>query len=148
MIDQLRSDIQQRLNQLLAEADKLRRALAALGSHDGDAASREAPATRSASRARTAGKRSAATSARATPRSSARSTSATAPQTRAASGATRSAVLSALANGNAMTAGEVARATGLGRASVSTTLSKLAKSGEVTKADRGYRLGERSKSSS
>jgi hypothetical protein len=36
-----------------------------------------------------------------------------------------------------MTAGEVATATGLGRASVSTTLSKLAKSGEVTKAARG-----------
>ena len=39
-----------------------------------------------------------------------------------------------------MTAGEVATATGLGRASVSTTLSKLAKSGEVTKAARGYQL--------
>jgi DNA-binding IclR family transcriptional regulator len=51
-------------------------------------------------------------------------------------------VLSALrgADGKPMTAGEVASATGLGRASVSTTLSKLAKSGEVTKADRGYKL--------
>ena len=39
-----------------------------------------------------------------------------------------------------MTAGEVANATGLGRASVSTTLSKLAKSGELTKAARGYQL--------
>jgi biotin operon repressor len=39
-----------------------------------------------------------------------------------------------------MTAGEVATATGLGRASVSTTLSKLAKSGEAVKADRGYAL--------
>ncbi len=44
------------------------------------------------------------------------------------------------ANGGAMTASEVASATGLGRASVSTTLSKLAKSGEVTKAQRGYQL--------
>ena len=34
----------------------------------------------------------------------------------------------------------VATATGLGRASVSTTLSKLANSGEVTKAARGYQL--------
>jgi DNA-binding IclR family transcriptional regulator len=51
-------------------------------------------------------------------------------------------VLRALAdaNGGAMTASEVASATGLGRASVSTTLSKLAKSGEVTKAHRGYQL--------
>lgn len=39
-----------------------------------------------------------------------------------------------------MTAGEVAAATGLGRGTVSTTLSKLAKSGEVQKAQRGYQL--------
>jgi DNA-binding IclR family transcriptional regulator len=39
-----------------------------------------------------------------------------------------------------MTAGEVATATGLGRASVSTTLSKLARSGEITKAARGYQV--------
>jgi len=51
-------------------------------------------------------------------------------------------VLASLANGNAMTAGEVATATGLGRASVSTTLSKLAKSGEVAKAQRGYQLAK------
>jgi CRP-like cAMP-binding protein len=44
-----------------------------------------------------------------------------------------------------MTAGEVASATGLGRASVSTTLSKLAKSGEVSKAERGYQLSQSSK---
>jgi len=44
-----------------------------------------------------------------------------------------------------MTAGEVAAATGLGRASVSTTLSKLARSGEVSKADRGYQLAGNSK---
>ena len=37
-----------------------------------------------------------------------------------------------------MTAGDVAKATGLPRATVSTTLSKAAKSGEVTKAKRGY----------
>ena len=43
-----------------------------------------------------------------------------------------------------MTAGEEAKATGLGRASVSTTLSRLAKSGEVTKAARGYQLTRRS----
>ena len=39
-----------------------------------------------------------------------------------------------------MTAGEVAAATGLSRGTVSTTLSKLAKSGDVVKAKRGYRL--------
>jgi len=63
---------------------------------------------------------------------------------RTASGATKSAVLAALASGNAITAGEVANATGLGRASVSTTLSKLAKTGEITKATRGYQLAAQS----
>ena len=57
---------------------------------------------------------------------------------RTAPGATKAAVLAALANGRAMTAGEVANATGLGRATVSTTLSNLSKAGELTKAARGY----------
>jgi DNA-binding transcriptional ArsR family regulator len=57
---------------------------------------------------------------------------------RTAPGATKAAVLAALAHGRAMTAGEVANATGLGRATVSTTLSNLAKAGELTKAARGY----------
>ncbi len=49
-------------------------------------------------------------------------------------------MLAALAGGEAMTAGQVAAKTGLARGTVSTTLSKLAKSGEVQKADRGYRI--------
>jgi DNA-binding IclR family transcriptional regulator len=49
-------------------------------------------------------------------------------------------VLAAPAGGEAMTAGDIANSTGLGRATVSTTLSKLARSGEITKADRGYRI--------
>ena len=128
MIDQIRRDIQNRLDQLLAEVDKLRRALMALGSSDGAAPAAETPApkpstAKPARRART-------TAASKQPSASGR----------AASGATKSAVLNALSDGKAMTAGEVASATGLGRASVSTTLSKLAKSGEVAKADRGYQL--------
>ncbi|MEO8966560.1 MAG: winged helix-turn-helix domain-containing protein [Solirubrobacteraceae bacterium] len=59
---------------------------------------------------------------------------------RAAPGATKSAILAALATDDAMTAGEIATATGLGRATVSTTLSRLAKTGEVTKAPRGYQI--------
>jgi DNA-binding IclR family transcriptional regulator len=39
-----------------------------------------------------------------------------------------------------MTAGEVATAAGLPRATVSTTLSTLAKSGDVLTAERGYPL--------
>jgi DNA-binding IclR family transcriptional regulator len=49
-------------------------------------------------------------------------------------------VLAALAGGDAMTASQVASKAGLARPTVSTTLSKLAKSGDVQKAARGYRL--------
>ena len=59
---------------------------------------------------------------------------------RTARGATRASVLAALAGGDAMTAGQVAAKAGLARPTVSTTLSKLAKTGEVQKAARGYRL--------
>ena len=54
-----------------------------------------------------------------------------------ASGETKRAVLAALGSGTPMTASDVAKATGLGRASVSTTLSKLAKAREITKPARG-----------
>ena len=56
-------------------------------------------------------------------------------------------MLAALAGGEAMTAGQVADNTGLARGTVSTTLSKLAKSGKVQKAERGYRLAPDSPSS-
>ena len=39
-----------------------------------------------------------------------------------------------------MTAAELATATGLGRGTVSTTLSRLARAGEITKAARGYQI--------
>jgi DNA-binding transcriptional ArsR family regulator len=59
---------------------------------------------------------------------------------RSAPGAARHAVLAAFARGSAMTADEVATATGLGRASVSSTLSQLAEAGELRNAARGYQL--------
>jgi hypothetical protein len=71
-------------------------------------------------------------------RRSSESTSAT--NGRTAPGATKASVLAALAGGDAMTAGQVATKAGLARPTVSTTLSKLAKTGEVEKAARGYRL--------
>jgi DNA-binding transcriptional ArsR family regulator len=49
-------------------------------------------------------------------------------------------VPAALAGDRVLTAGEVATATGLARSTVSTTLSRLAKTGGVIKADRGYQL--------
>src|SRR4051794_9115171 len=54
-------------------------------------------------------------------------------------GQTRAKILEALKDG-AKTAGEIAGATGIPRGSASTTLSKLAKSGDVLKAERGYKL--------
>jgi DNA-binding transcriptional ArsR family regulator len=136
MIDRIRHDIQERLDQLLGEADRLRQALTALGGE------RKQPATKPVKT--TSGPSSAAPSAGRTTRSAAGTRSRGASgRTRASSGGTKNAVLKALGhvNGKAMTASEVAAATGLGRASVSTTLSKLAKAGDVVKAERGYGLG-------
>jgi CRP-like cAMP-binding protein len=123
LIDNLRKQIQERLDQLLAEAEKLRRALTAL-----DRRGRSTPPSPAASpRPRPASPQQRRAPARRARR-------------RTAPGATKSRVLGALSDGKAMTAGEVAAATGLARGTVSTTLSKLAKSGEVLKAERGYRL--------
>lgn len=127
MIDRLRKEIQERLDQLLTEAEKLRDALAALNPRGGSSAAQPkapppTPAAPTQKRARPA------------------SPSAGRARATAAPGQTKSAVLAALTDGKAMTAGEVAAATGLARPTVSTTLSKLAKSGEVLKAERGYRL--------
>ena len=130
MIDKIRRDIQARLEELLGEIDRLRRALAALTSRGSEPASadRIPPAE---PRTASAGEASAQKPA----------SSAAAPtRTRTAPGATKAAVLAALKDGSAMTAGEIAAATGLGRATVSTTLSRLAGSGEITKAARGYQI--------
>jgi DNA-binding transcriptional ArsR family regulator len=138
VIDQIRHNIQERLDQLLAEADKLRHALAAL--HPRSSAT---PARKPAARKPPAPKPASASAepkppptksapARRTSQPAARSPRRTAP------GATKASVLAALASGEAMTAGQVADKSGLARPTVSTTLSKLAKSGEVQKAERGY----------
>ena len=73
---------------------------------------------------------------------------ATAPATRrrragaaAPRGQTRATILESLRDGP-KTAGDIAKATGIPRGSASTTLSKLAKSGDVVKAQRGYKLPE------
>lgn len=140
MIDRIRQDIQERLDQLLTEAERLRQALKALGGEAPAAASRATGTRAAASRARSA---TASSASRARTGSGTRARgSSSASRSRGSAGGTKNSVLKALAdaNGGAMTASEVASATGLGRASVSTTLSKLAKSGEVAKAQRGYQL--------
>jgi CRP-like cAMP-binding protein len=136
LIDRIRHDIQERLEQLLAEAEKLRHALAALDPRDKPKArSARKPAARSVPAAAATPTPPAAKPS--PPSSSAGNASSRA---RTAPGATKTKVLSALSTDGGMTAGDVAKATGLARGTVSTTLSKLAKTGEVSKAERGYRL--------
>ena len=144
MIDRIRQEIQERLEQLLAEAEKLRDALAALDPREQKTSTKRAPraATRRSTRATRRPARPTAT-----PAPSTRRATSTGSNSRTAPGATKNSVLAALEKGGAMTAGEVASATGLGRGTVSTTLSKLAKSGVVVKADRGYQLPDGAKAS-
>jgi CRP-like cAMP-binding protein len=122
MIDRFREQIQQRLDALSSEAERLRKALAALDAQPSAPRQRSTRSRPAASRARSR---------------------ASAADGRSAPGATKAAVLGALADGDAMTASDVAAKAGLGRATVSTTLSKLARTGEVQKAERGYRLARR-----
>jgi DNA-binding transcriptional ArsR family regulator len=131
LIERIRDDIQARIDQLLAEVEKLRGALAALDP-------RERTTRRASSRAQP--KPAAASKRRSTASRKPAAPSTASPRARTASGSTKASVLAALRKEGGMTAGEVAAATGLGRGTVSTTLSKLAKSGEVAKAERGYRL--------
>jgi DNA-binding transcriptional ArsR family regulator len=148
VLDRIRRDIEDRLKQLLAEADKLRRALEALDPRD-KPAPRQTRQTSTPASTRTPRATRSTTPrkpAAARPRAAASTTSRS--RTRTPQGATKAKVLAALSSNGGMTAGEVAKATGLGQGSVSTTLSKLAKSGEVTKAERGYRLPAAAQSAS
>ena len=141
VIDRIRQDIQVRLDQLLAEADKLHRALAALDPREQSTTPRARRAKPPASKERPTKPSPPKTATPQPPTARTRTRAASAPA-RSASGATKAKVLSALSNDGALTASEVAKATGLGRATISTTLSNLAKSGTIAKAERGYRLPE------
>ena len=63
---------------------------------------------------------------------------------RAAPGVTRNTVLKTLSGGRAMTASEIAAETGLARSSVSTVLSRLIQTGELSKVARGYQTTRQS----
>jgi len=64
---------------------------------------------------------------------------ATAPA-RAPRGQNKAKILGALKGRGPMTASEIAKVTGIAVATVSTTLTKMAKTGELVKAERGYTL--------
>ena len=140
MIDRIRHDIQQRLDQLLAEADKLRHALAALDPRDHSDRKRKTTTSQpTATRAAKTPDAAKPTTGRTRTPTASRANGASAA-TRTPPGETKAKVLAALSSDQALTAGQVAKGTGLARGTVSTTLSKLSKTGEVIKADRGYRL--------
>jgi len=136
VIDRLREQIQHHLDQLVGEADRLRKALAELDPRSSKTPARK-PQVRKPAQA-TATKSAASATKRTPTRRTSRPTAPSAQRT--APGATKASVLAALAGGEALTAGQVAAKTGLVRGTVSTTLSNLAKSGAVQKAERGYRL--------
>lgn len=160
LIDRMRKDIQDRLDTVLSEADKLRKALSALDPRGGSASSRASSRGSGSGSSGGSGGRGSGGSRRSGAGSSRRSSGPRAARSsrsqrtqrrtqstqrrtrgrRTPPGATKNRVLEALSDGRARTAGEVAEATGLARGTVSTTLSKLARGNEVVKAERGYRL--------
>jgi hypothetical protein len=76
----------------------------------------------------------------ATTRSRAAARSRAAGRGTAPRGQNKAKILAALKESGPMTATEIARVTGISAGTVSTTLNKMAKTGELTKAERGYRL--------
>lgn len=132
------ADIEKQLKQHRDLSEELDRLRGALGRLEGDVAARvrgrRAPAKSPSSRRRTAGAKSATSATAAPAAEKPRRARAAAPR-----GQTRAKVLEALKDGP-KTAGDISETTGIPRASASTTLNKLAKTGDVVKAERGYRL--------
>ena len=122
VIDRIRHDIQQRLEQLLDEAEKLRHALAALDPRD-RSATPTAPAAKSPAAAKRPDKKASSPKRSVAPkrtvsRAGASGGAARTAAPRTAPGETRAKVLGALSRDQALTAGEVAQATGLARPTV------------------------------
>jgi hypothetical protein len=130
--------IEEQLKQRRDLSDELDRLRGALGGLEGDVSAR-------VRRRRTPAKTARRTPTTAAPtRSVAAKASSTARTPKSAGsaaprGQTRAKILEALKDGP-KTAGEIAATTGIPRGSASTTLTKLAKSGDVVKAERGYKL--------
>jgi len=125
-IKQIEDQLGQR-ERLTDELGRLREALRRL---EGEARSRVSVARRRP----TTGPPGGATTARAAKPAKPASTPARAPR-----GQNKAKVLEALKDGP-MTASEIAKVTGIATGTVSTLLTKMAKSGELAKADRGYTL--------
>jgi Fic family protein len=116
--------IEEQLQQHQRLTDELERLRGALSRLEGEARSRVRTSRRNRK------------PAAARPAGSAKRASAPA---RAPRGQNKAKVLAALQNGP-MTASEIAKVTDIGTGTVSTMLTKMAKSGELAKAERGYQL--------
>jgi predicted Rossmann fold nucleotide-binding protein DprA/Smf involved in DNA uptake len=128
---QVKSRIKQIEDQLTQHdklTDELGRLRDALGRLEGEARSRASTGRRN--------RKPTAKPAGGTTRT--RAAKASSSPARAPRGQNKVKVLDALKNGP-MTASEIAKVTGIGTGTVSTMLTKMAKSGELTKAERGYR---------
>jgi predicted Rossmann fold nucleotide-binding protein DprA/Smf involved in DNA uptake len=121
--------IEDELKQHHKLTDELERLRGALSRLEGEARSRMSSGRRA--RKQTATPAGSATRTRAAKPASA--------PARAQRGQNKAKVLSALKDGP-MTASEIAKVTGIGTGTVSTMLTKMAKSGELAKAERGYKL--------
>jgi predicted Rossmann fold nucleotide-binding protein DprA/Smf involved in DNA uptake len=121
--------IEEQLQQHQRLTDELERLRGALSRLEGEARSRMSSGRRA--RKQTATPAGSATRTRAAKPASA--------PARAQRGQNKAKVLSALKDGP-MTASEIAKVTGIGTGTVSTMLTKMAKSGELAKAERGYKL--------
>jgi CRP-like cAMP-binding protein len=129
ILEQVKARIKQIEDQLRKHerlGDELERLRDALSRLEGAARSRVSAGRRPAAKPAEAPKRATATRRASAP-------------ARAPRGQNKAKVLEALKDGP-MTASEIAKVTGIGTGTVSTMLTKLAKSGELVKAERGYRL--------
>jgi CRP-like cAMP-binding protein len=130
-ITQLEEQLKQHQN-LRDELERLRGALTRL---EGEVRSR-VNVGRRGRRPASAPKRAAAPKSTAAPKAAAKPRSAAA---RAPRGQNKAKVLEALKDGP-MTASEISKRTGIATGTASTTLAKMAKAGELVKAERGYAL--------
>ena len=121
--------IQDQLTQQHTLTDELERLRDALSRLEGEARSRVGTGRRN--------RKPTTKSAGSTPRT--RAAKPASSPARAPRGQNKVKVLDALKDGP-MTASEIAKVTGIGTGTVSTMLTKMAKSGELAKAERGYSL--------
>jgi predicted Rossmann fold nucleotide-binding protein DprA/Smf involved in DNA uptake len=113
------ADLEKQIAPLADEAEQLRSAIAKLEAIEPAGGRRRAPSATTARRRARAGR-------------------ATQSSARAPRGQNRRAILEAIKD-EPKTAGDVAKETGIGRPTVSTTLTKLVSDGVAVKANRGYK---------